>query len=375
MSRSASAEGAAEVRLEGIQHRFGEVWAVRGISLTVKPGEFLTLLGPSGSGKTTLLRIIGGLLRPSEGRVYVAGQDITAHPPQKRNMGFVFQNYALFPHLSVYDNVAFPLQIRRMRRQTIRDRVNEVLTLVQLTGLENRYPAQLSGGQQQRVSLARAIVFYPNVLLMDEPLGSLDKRLRQQLQLELRHLQHDLGITAIYVTHDQEEAFAMSDRIAVVHEGELRQLDQPSQVYRKPGDSFIADFVGDLNRFEGELVQSNGPTGVLRTSDGMEILISLHGVAQGSRQFVCGIRPERVEVGENAVGDNRYRGVVRALTFQGTHYRCELELPNGRRVSASIYREDPGVREGEEVWLGWNAEEALVFGGDFNSNESGFNER
>jgi ABC-type Fe3+/spermidine/putrescine transport system ATPase subunit len=346
--------------VEGIHHEFGTFVALRDVSFTAEPGEFLTLLGPSGSGKTTLLRIIAGLVDPDGGEVYVGGTKVTGLPAQKRDIGLVFQNYALFPHLSVFENVAFPLELRGLHRPDIRSRVHRALEMVQLSGLEKRFPRQISGGQAQRVAVARAIVFEPRVLLMDEPLGSLDLRLRQHLQGQLRELHRHLGVTTIYVTHDQEEAFRMSDRIAVMDEGRIRQLDRPTQVYRFPADPFTARFVGELNSFEGKVVERNGSGSLLRTADDLEIRLQIEGSPE-SKQITCGVRPERVRVGTNLSVDNRFKGVVRALVFQRSYYRAEVALNSGRVLVAEIHGDDPGVREGEEVQVGWDSRDVLVF--------------
>ncbi len=357
---NATTSSAISLTIEHVKHRFDDFWALRGIDLDVQPGEFLTLLGPSGSGKTTLLRCISGMLYPTEGRLLIGGQDMTRVPPQKRNMGFVFQNYALFPHMTVFDNIAFPLKLRKINKDDIKRRVADALSLVELTGLDKRYPGQLSGGQQQRVSLARAVVFRPSVLLMDEPLGSLDKRLRQQLQIELRRLQREINVTAIYVTHDQEEAFSMSDRIAVMHQGEIAQLGSPPDIYRAPNTPFIANFVGDLNRFEGEITSAGGQTSVIRTADGMEIKIpSLNGTTTG--HIICGIRPERLRVGKDLGLENSFPGILRVMTFQFGYYRAQVDLPHGQRLLAEIHQDKPDVHEGDEVTVGWDTQDALVF--------------
>ena len=324
MKAMEEASSAGEITVEDVRHRFGSQWALRGVSVTASPGEFLTFLGPSGSGKTTLLRIIGGLIEPTGGKVIIGGRDVTALPPRDRGIGFVFQNYALFPHLSVFDNVAFALNLRKVPKAEVKEKVRQVLELVDLPGLDDRYPAQLSGGQQQRVALARAIVFEPTLLLMDEPLGSLDKRLRQQLQVELRRLQHKVGITTIFVTHDQEEAFTMSDRIAVMDEGEVRQLGTPLEIYEAPTEPFIARFVGDLNSFHGRLGEATDGSGLLKTEDGLEIQVSLGGVTANPQNFVCGIRPEKIQINPHDPPDNLYRGMLAVLAFQG-----EISPPRG----------------------------------------------
>jgi spermidine/putrescine ABC transporter ATP-binding subunit len=351
---------AVEVRAENVWHKFGDFIALRGVSLDIVAGHFLTLLGPSGSGKTTLLRIIAGLLKPQAGRIFINGRDVTRLPADKREIGFVFQNYALFPHLTVFENIAFPLRLRHLPGEEVRRRVGSALEKVFLHGLDQRYPAELSGGQQQRVALARAIVFGPTVLLMDEPLGSLDKRLRQQLQLELRRLQREVGITTVYVTHDQEEAFTMSDRIAVMGQGKLHQLGAPEDVYRYPSDAFVADFVGDLNYFEGQLTMSDKGEPVLRTDSGLTIRIQTREGAVPGEFVGCGIRPELLRVGSGAAGDNAYQALVRTLTFRGTHYWADLLLPSGDTLVAMLPNAS-GVGEGDDITVGWDATSARVF--------------
>jgi ABC-type Fe3+/spermidine/putrescine transport system ATPase subunit len=347
------------VRAENIRHTFGDFAALKGVSLEIAPGQFVSLLGPSGSGKTTLLRIIAGLLMPRSGRIFIDGRDVTRMPADKRQIGFVFQNYALFPHLNVFENVAFALRLRRVPADQIRLRVGEALEKVFLHGLDRRYPAELSGGQQQRVALARAIVFDPAVLLMDEPLGSLDKRLRQQLQLELRRLQRALRITTIYVTHDQEEAFTMSDQIAVMGQGELHQLGAPEQVYRQPTDDFVASFVGDLNYFEGELTPADNSV-CIRTGSGLDIRIDAKGLSAPGGRVACGIRPELLQVGEGIARENCYDAQVRTLTFRGSHYWADLVLSSGDAVIAML-PSDCRVREGDGVVVGWDAAAMRIF--------------
>jgi ABC-type Fe3+/spermidine/putrescine transport system ATPase subunit len=347
------------VRAEDIWHKFGSFTALRGVSLDIAAGEFVSLLGPSGSGKTTLLRIVAGLLSPQSGRVFIDGRDVTRLPADKREIGFVFQNYALFPHLNVFENVAFALRLRRSSVEEVRRRVKMALEKVFLQGLDQRFPAELSGGQQQRVALARAIVFSPTVLLMDEPLGSLDKRLRQQLQLELRRLQREVGITTVYVTHDQEEAFTMSDRIAVVGQGEIHQFAAPEVVYRQPSDAFVAHFVGDLNYFEGRLTRSGNGL-LVRTASGLSLKVDARDFAEPGSTVGCGIRPERVRVGMGTSGDNCHEARVRTLTFRGTHYWADLVLSSGDALIAMLSG-SPGLAEGDDVQVSWDAAEMRVF--------------
>jgi spermidine/putrescine transport system ATP-binding protein len=246
------------VELREVTKRFGSVAVVEGVSLQIRPGEFFSLLGPSGCGKTTTLRILAGFVQPDAGEVFIAGKRVTHLPPNERDVNMVFQNYALFPHLTVEQNVAFGLEIQKLPRAQIRKRVGWALELVRLCGLESRYPHQLSGGQQQRVALARALVTQPSVLLLDEPLGALDLKLRQQMQLELKKLQRELAITFLYVTHDQEEALTMSDRLAVMNQGRVVQVGTPQEIYERPATRFVADFIGESNFLEGRVVAWDG---------------------------------------------------------------------------------------------------------------------
>jgi putative spermidine/putrescine transport system ATP-binding protein len=349
------------VSMEGITHRFGSVVALDDVSLDVRPGEFMTLLGPSGSGKTTLLRIVGGLVASITGRIAIGERDVTHLPAEKRGIGFVFQNYALFPHLDVGENVAFPLRLRKRPEAEVKRRVEETLDLVQMAPLVRRRASELSGGQQQRVALARAIVFHPDVLLMDEPLGALDKRLRQEVGLEVRRLQRELGITAIYVTHDQEEAFTMSDRIAVMNHGRIRQLATPSEIYRRPADEFTATFVGDLNRFSGEVVERVGGVATLRTAEGLRLRAAWPDASGPIRAATMGVRPEDVLVGATGQSDNRFDARVRTVIFLGSFVRTELVLPGGQVLVADLRGRMPPPEEGEMVTLGWSAADGLLF--------------
>ena len=343
--------------MKSVSHRFGNVVALHGASLQVNPGEFLTLLGPSGSGKTTLLRLVAGLLELQDGEVDIGGADVSRLPAQKRDIGFVFQNYALFPHLNVFENVAFSLKLRKMGRSEIRDRVQRMLALVDIADMGERLPKELSGGQSQRVALARAVVFEPRVLLMDEPLSALDRRLRQQLQVATRNFQRELNITTIYVTHDQEEAFVMSDRIAVMNYGSILQTGTPSEIYHAPESRFIAEFVGDLNKFEGNISD-----GVVATAEGLCIRVKSSRSSPANKSVVCGVRPEHVKIGQDIEADNRFPATVGAVTFNGSFLTAVLHLEPGGQVIAEI-RSDKEVPlcEGEQVQVGWNADDAAVF--------------
>ncbi|MDH7486463.1 MAG: ABC transporter ATP-binding protein [Anaerolineae bacterium] len=285
------------LRLENLSKRFGKTVAVDSLDLEIRDGEIMTLLGPSGCGKTTTLRCIAGLLTPDEGEIYLGDERVTDLPPERRGVGLVFQNYALWPHMTVYDNLAFGLQLRRVARAEIQRRVSEALAMVRLSGFEERYPRQLSGGQQQRVALARALVIEPKLLLLDEPLSNLDAQLREEMRFEIRELQKNLGITSVYVTHDQAEALVLSDRIAILHEGRLVQVGSPAEIYNRPGNRFVAGFIGLTSFVEGTIVRQDAAKGyvVVRTRDGLE-LCARSDVLQTGQEVTVAIRPEHIEL-------------------------------------------------------------------------------
>ena len=352
----------SDLLIENVCHRYGALTVLDDISTEIGAGEFLTLLGASGSGKTTLLRIIGGLIAPSSGRIRVGGRDITHLAPERRDIGFVFQNYALFPHMTVGENVAFALSVRGMPPVEIGRRVEEALDLVGLAGLGGRYPGQLSGGQQQRVALARALVFRPGMLLLDEPLGALDRQLRQQLAVELRGLQRRSGITMIYVTHDQEEAFTMSTQVAVMAKGAIRQMAPPADLYRMPADLMVARFVGDLNETVAQVVETGEARTRLDASIGT-LVSARTGFAVGGH-VVGAVRPEhlRVRAGNiSASGPNEVEARVRAVIFGGSWHRIDLELASGIGWRAEGRGEPPAIEEGGTVVVGFDPEHLMLF--------------
>jgi len=308
-----------ELRVEGLTRRFGDVVALDSVSLDIASGELLTILGPSGSGKTTLLKVVAGFERPDGGRVRVDGEDITTVPPARRDIGMVFQNYALFPHLTVQANVAFPLEMRNVGKAEIERRVGETLALVELAGYEARLPKQLSGGQQQRVALARAIVFNPRLLLLDEPFGALDRKLRETMQLEVRRLQRRLGLTTIFITHDQEEALVLSDRIAVMNRGAIQQVATTTEIYERPANDFVADFVGESNIFHGILTEP----GVITLAGGRRIRVD-GAAAIGARLGVL-MRPERFAMS----GTNSFAGEVLEAVYLGASFKLRLACTDG----------------------------------------------
>ncbi len=317
---------AVEVR-EAVK-RYGALAALDRVTLKVAEGEFFGLLGPSGSGKTTLLRAIAGFVVPDSGEIRIDDQRIESVPVHKRGIGMVFQNYALFPHLSVFDNIAFGLQVRRLSSAEIAARVLEALRLVRLAGLEQRRPRQLSGGQQQRVALARALVTRPKVLLLDEPLGALDKRLRQEMQVELKQIQRAVGITTLFVTHDQEEALTLSDRIAILSEGRLVQVGPPAEVYERPASRFAAEFLGEANLFSGT-VGAKGPGGSVLTQAGLTVLGALPPPSGGAA--ILAVRPEKIQLADPALpaaaGINRIEGRILRSVYSGSSIAYRIEIP------------------------------------------------
>ncbi len=322
-----------EVRLESLVKRFGDVVAVDGIDVHMPPGEFFTLVGPSGCGKTTTLRMIAGFERPTSGRILLDGVDVAQTPPHRRNVNTVFQSYALFPHLNVVDNVAFGLKYKRVTREERRRRVSEMLELVRLPGFEGRKPSQLSGGQQQRVALARALILRPRVLLLDEPLGALDARLRKELQVELKALQSEVGVTFVFVTHDQEEALTMSDRIAVMSEGRVEQAGPPQAVYEEPATLFVADFLGVSNLIAAEATAADGAGCTLRV--GARTLRADQGAIGARGEVKAMIRPERVRVEPHgSEGANRLPGMVEHAVFLGSFRELHVRILGGGLVTA-----------------------------------------
>jgi spermidine/putrescine transport system ATP-binding protein len=343
----------ADVRLEGVTKRFEEVAAVDDVSLAIPPGSFFALLGPSGCGKTTSLRMIGGFEEPTEGVIYLGDRDVTGLPPYKRDVNTVFQSYALFPHLNIHDNVAFGLKRRGVRGAKLETRVAEALELVALTGFERRKPRQLSGGQQQRVALARALVNRPRVLLLDEPLGALDLKLRKQMQLELKRIQHEVGITFVHVTHDQEEAMTMADAIAVMNAGKIEQLGTPTELYEAPQTSFVAGFLGICNLLSGA---AEGDA--VRLRDGTVVRVPAAGGLRG--EISIGIRPEKVRLGGQE--ENQLAGEVRESAYIGVSTQYIVDTRAG---PVTLYVQNaeagaPSVQPGDPVTLSWSPDATFV---------------
>lgn len=350
----------ARLQLIELTKVYGEVIAADRVTLDIAPGEFITLLGPSGSGKTTTLMMVAGFVIPTSGQILVNGEDIAFRPPHKRNIGMVFQNYALFPHMTVAENIAFPLKMRKWRRDEIERAVKEALQLVRLPGFEERYPRQLSGGQQQRVALARALVFRPPVLLMDEPLGALDKKLREEMQLEIKHIQESLNITTIYVTHDQEEALTMSDRIAVMRDGRIEQVGTPRELYERPVSEFVANFIGESNFLEGRFERRDG-RGYLVTDDGWRIAVQSGDDVSAGERVTIALRPERIVLGEER-GDNRVEATIEEIIYVGeaTKFRVRVHGERILSVKQPSRLETMRWQRGDRVLLSWRAEDAVL---------------
>jgi len=355
---------AVAVELAGVTKRFGEFVAVDDLTLDIYEGEFFSLLGPSGCGKTTTLRMLAGFEEPTEGGISVAGDPMRGVPPYRRPVNTVFQSYAIFPHLNVFDNVAFGLRRAGVKGEELRRRVIDACEMVQLSGFEKRKPNQLSGGQQQRVALARALVNRPRVLLLDEPLGALDLKLRKEMQLYLKDVQHEVGITFIYVTHDQEEALTMSDRIAVMNEGRVQQVADPPTLYEVPKNRFVADFIGQTNVFSGTVESVDGKRVTLGIPSGEKVEATAQEVGiQVGEEAQAAVRPEKVRFGGE--GDNVSTVKVRQIVYLGVSTQYITELPGGEKLV--LYRQnssegdDPDI--GEEAQVAWDARHCLILGG------------
>jgi putative spermidine/putrescine transport system ATP-binding protein len=347
----------ADLSINGLSKHYGDFYAVREVSLTIADGEFLVLLGPSGCGKTTTLRMVAGFIEPSAGHVRLAGQDVTLLPPWKRNAGMVFQSYALFPHMTVAQNVAFGLEMRKLSRADIERRVEETLALVRLGGYGGRLPRQLSGGQQQRVALARALAIRPDVLLLDEPLSNLDAKLRQEVRVEIRELQRQLGLTTVMVTHDQEEALTMADRLVVMNEGSVRQVGSQRDLYERPADRFVAGFVGRTTFLAGTV---EAP-GRFRSDGGLALACAGGNLGRA----VLSLRPERVEIGLQPRSglDNSLSGTVEFVSYLGALIDIHVRLSPSDRLVVQIANREGGFTPevGQPVHVGWPASAGQVF--------------
>ena len=362
-----------DVRLDHVTKQFADTVAVDDLSLEIWRGEFFSMLGPSGCGKTTTLRMIGGFEEPTGGTIYLGDTDVTGLPPYKRNVNTVFQNYALFPHLTIYENVAFGLRRKKVPDAEIKTRVGQMLDLVELPGFEQRKPSMLSGGQQQRVALARALINHPQVLLLDEPLGALDLKLRKQMQIELKRIQSEVGITFIYVTHDQEEAMTMSNRIAVMRAGKIEQLGDPESLYERPQTGFVAGFLGVSNLLEGQVAGRDGGMISIRLTDGTVIRAPIAEGA-GADQVLLGVRPEKLRVVPGTDGQaadatmNAVDGTVLDSSYIGVSTQYLVQTRDGHHMTAYAQNlETAGAAEaladGEKVRLTWQPRHTFVIAG------------
>jgi spermidine/putrescine transport system ATP-binding protein len=355
------------VDIKGVNKIYGTNHVVKDLNLLVEEGEFLTLLGSSGCGKTTTLRMIAGFEEPTTGSITVEGEPIEDKEPYERNVNTVFQSYALFPHMTIYDNVAYGLKMKKVPKKEIKERVLKMLEMVQLSGFEKRYPSQLSGGQKQRVAIARALINRPKVLLLDEPLGALDLKLRKQMQLELKRLQKKLNITFIYVTHDQEEALTMSDRIAIMHDGVMDQIGSPTEIYERPATKFVATFIGETNVFDGTIRSIEGGKAVIGIENGE--VTSSGSVEEGDgkntgfavNEFVTvSVRPEKMHFSPKPVEGFTVPAVVRDYIYVGSVLKCIAVLPNGNEIKMEKLAGEELPPIGEKVFICWEPEDAVL---------------
>ncbi len=353
--------GEALVRFVDVQKSYdGEILVIKSLNLDIVHGEFLTMLGPSGSGKTTCLLMLAGFEPPTHGDIILDGTSINKVPPHKRGIGMVFQNYALFPHMTVAENLAFPLEVRRMGKAEVERKVQRALDMVQLGGFENRRPAQLSGGQQQRVAVARALVFDPKLVLMDEPLGALDRQLREQMQYEIKHIHQDLGVTIVYVTHDQAEALTMSNRIAVFNDGVIQQLATPDTLYEEPGNAFVAQFIGENNKLLGTVKRINATSCTVEVDGGDIIEAKAVNVSAAGERTTLSLRPERVRIDPpDGALPNVFDGRVEELIYLGDHIRARVSACGNDEFIVKVPNASghPPLRAGEAIKVGWTVDD------------------
>ena len=351
----------AFVRFDKVDKSYdGKILVVKDLNLDIAEGEFVTMLGPSGSGKTTCLMMLAGFETPTNGEIYLDSNPISNIPPHKRGIGMVFQNYALFPHMTVYENLAFPLRVRKVSKEDTDKKVDKAMSMVSLSGFENRMPGQLSGGQQQRVAVARALVFDPQVVLMDEPLGALDKNLRESMQYEIKHIHESIGVTVVYVTHDQGEALTMSNRIAVFNDGKVQQLSSPDELYEAPVNSFVAEFIGENNRFSGEVTEILNGKCKVKLDSGTEIMANPIRVKSKGEKTIVSLRPERAVINPENNMDNKHKGKIEEVIYHGDHTRVRLNLLGNNefilKVPNSSARMD--IKLGNVISIGWNSQDS-----------------
>jgi len=354
----------AHVTFRSVQKTYdGNTLIVKDLNLDIRRGEFLTLLGPSGSGKTTCLMMLAGFETPTSGEIRVNAKVINSVPPHKRNIGMVFQNYALFPHMTVRENLRFPLAIRKLSAAEIDKKVDQALDMVQLGAFGSRYPQQLSGGQQQRIALARALVFDPELILMDEPLGALDKQLREHMQLEIKNIHQQLGVTVVFVTHDQSEALTMSDRIAVFNRGVIQQIDSPTALYEKPENSFVASFIGENNALEGIVESVEGEVCSIKLANGTRVRAAMRNPLSEGGKAMLSVRPECVQLNAQSLGcTNRLGGYVKDIIYLGDHIRVRVELAGRKEITvkAPAAQHKNRFDKGDAIHVGINPEHLLA---------------
>ncbi len=349
------------VRFDKVDKSYdGKVLVVKDLNLDIAEGEFITMLGPSGSGKTTCLMMLAGFETPTNGEIYLDKNPISNIPPHKRGIGMVFQNYALFPHMTVYENLAFPLRVRKVSKEDTDKKIDKALSMVSLTGFENRMPGQLSGGQQQRVAVARALVFDPAVVLMDEPLGALDKNLRESMQYEIKHIHESIGVTVVYVTHDQGEALTMSNRIAVFNDGKVQQLSSPDKLYEEPVNSFVAEFIGENNRFSGQVTDDSKDKCKVKLDDGSEILANPIAVKSSGEKTIVSLRPERALINTKEKMENNFKGKIEEVIYHGDHTRVRLNLLGNKDFILKVPNSSANmdIKLGNQINVSWNSFDA-----------------
>ena len=349
------------VRFDKVDKSYdGKVLVVKDLNLDIAEGEFITMLGPSGSGKTTCLMMLAGFETPTNGEIYLDKNPISNIPPHKRGIGMVFQNYALFPHMTVYENLAFPLRVRKVSKEDTDKKIDKALSMVSLTGFENRMPGQLSGGQQQRVAVARALVFDPAVVLMDEPLGALDKNLRESMQSDIKHIHESIGVTVGYVTHDQGEALTMSNRIAVFNDGKVQQLSSPDKLYEEPVNSFVAEFIGENNRFSGQVTDVSKDKCKVKLDDGSEILANPIVVKSSGEKTIVSLRPERALINTKEKMENNFKGKIEEVIYHGDHTRVRLNLLGNKDFILKVPNSSANmdIKLGNQINVSWNSFDA-----------------
>ena len=349
------------VRFDKVDKSYdGKVLVVKDLNLDIAEGEFITMLGPSGSGKTTCLMMLAGFETPTNGEIYLDKNPISNIPPHKRGIGMVFQNYALFPHMTVYENLAFPLRVRKVSKEDTDKKIDKALSMVSLTGFENRMPGQLSGGQQQRVAVARALVFDPAVVLMDEPLGALDKNLRESMQYEIKHIHESIGVTVVYVTHDQGEALTLSNWIAVFNDGKVQQLSSPDKLYEEPVNSFVAEFIGENNRFSGQVTDVSKDKCKVKLDDGSEILANPIVVKSSGEKTIVSLRPERALINTKEKMENNFKGKIEEVIYHGDHTRVRLNLLGNKDFILKVPNSSANmdIKLGNQINVSWNSFDA-----------------